>query len=180
MSETPIIDHSWTLFLDRDGTINKRLIGDYVKKVEEFEFLPHAKEGVYLLSQLFERVLVVTNQQCIGKEIITHDELYQVHRHMMHGLEAAQGRVDQLYYCPHLATLGCSCRKPGPGMGLQAKQDYPEIDFKKCMMVGDTASDMAFGKNLGMYTVLVLDGTNQDIEADLHVSDLKNLASYLQ
>ena len=69
------IDPSWTLFLDRDGTINRRLIGDYVKNIGEFEFLPNALEGIFKLSLLFDTVVIVTNQQCIDKEIITHEEL---------------------------------------------------------------------------------------------------------
>jgi len=64
-------------------------------------------------------------------------------------------------------------------MALQAQKDYPNIDFKKSIMVGDTLSDMQFGKRLGMTTVLILDGSNQKIEADIKVEDLKNLASYL-
>ncbi|MDA9625755.1 hypothetical protein N9S73_00420, partial [bacterium] len=99
------IDPSWTLFLDRDGTINRRLIGDYVKNIGEFEFLPNALEGIFKLSLLFDTVVIVTNQQCIDKEIITHEELKLVHDHMMDGINAAHGRIDQIYYCPHLAVF---------------------------------------------------------------------------
>lgn len=173
------IDPSWTLFLDRDGTINRRLIGDYVKNINEFEFLPNALEGIFQLTPLFDTIVIVTNQQCIGKEIITHEELKVVHDHMMEGIEAAHGRIDQIYYCPDLAVYEPACRKPNPGMALQAQKDYPNIDFKKSIMVGDTLSDMQFGKRLGMTTVLILDGSNQKIEADIKVEDLKNLASYL-
>jgi len=124
-------------------------------------------------------IVIVTNQQCIGREIITHEELKEVHDHMMDGITAAQGRIDQIYYCPELAVYEPLCRKPNPGMAIQAQEEFPNIDFEKSIMVGDTLSDMQFGKRLGMTTVLVLDGTNADIEADLKVSDLKNLASYL-
>lgn len=173
------IDPSWTLFLDRDGTINRRLIGDYVKNINEFEFLPNALEGIFELTPLFDTIVIVTNQQCIDKDIITHEELKEVHDYMMEGITAAQGRIDQIYYCPHLAVMEPLCRKPNPGMALQAKEEFPSIEFEKSIMVGDTLSDMQFGKRLGMTTVLILDGTNADIEADIKVTDLKNLASYL-
>lgn len=179
MLENLTIDTSWTLFLDRDGTINRRLIDDYVKNIDEFEFLPNALEGIFELSPLFDTIVIVTNQQCIDREIITHEELKLVHDHMMDGIEAAHGRIDQIYYCPHLAVFEPVCRKPNPGMALQAQEEFPNIDFAKSIMVGDTLSDMQFGTRLGMTTALVLDGTNGDIEADIKVSDLKNLASYL-
>lgn len=179
MNEKISIDPSWTLFLDRDGTINRRLINDYVKNIGEFEFLPKALEGIYELSPLFETIVIVTNQQCIGKEIISHEELAEVHNYMMQGITSANGRIDQIYYCPELAAFNPICRKPNPGMALQAKEDFPQIEFEKSIMVGDTLSDMQFGKQLGMKTVLILDGTNANIEADLKVPNLKNLASYL-
>jgi len=179
MDEKLNIDSSWTLFLDRDGTINRRLIGDYVKNIGEFEFLPNALEGIFELAALFETVVIVTNQQCIDREIITHEELKIVHDHMMRGITEAHGRIDQIYYCPHLAVFDPPCRKPNPGMAIQAKEDFPHIKFEKSIMVGDTLSDMQFGERLGMTTVLVLDGTNNEINADIKVTDLKNLASYL-
>lgn len=174
------IDPSWTLFLDRDGTINARLIGDYVKSIKEFTFLPHALEGIYLLSSLFDTIVVVTNQQCIDKEIITHEELQVIHNHMMTKIHEAQGRIDEIYYCPRLAVYDPLCRKPNPGMAIQAKDDFPTIDFSKSLMVGDTESDMLFGSRLGMKTALILDGDNEDIQADIKVKDLRTLASYLQ
>lgn len=179
MYTTLKIDPSWTLFLDRDGTINRRLIDDYVKNINEFEFLPNATEGIFELSSKFETIVIVTNQQCIGKEIISHEELSVVHEHMMQGIKNAHGRIDQIYYCPELAVFDPLCRKPNPGMALQAKEEFSNIEFDKSLMVGDTLSDMQFGKRLGMTTVLILDGTNEDIEADIKVPDLKKLASYL-
>lgn len=179
MQQDLSIDPSWTLFLDRDGTINRRLIDDYVKNIGEFEFLPNALEGIFELSPLFDTVVIVTNQQCIDREIITHEELKLVHDHMMDGIKAAHGRIDQIYYCPHLAVFEPVCRKPNPGMAIQAQEEFPNIKFDKSIMVGDTLSDMQFGQRLGMTTVLVLDGTNADVAADIKVSDLKSLASYL-
>ena len=96
-------DRDWTLFLDRDGTINKRLIDAYVKEVSEFEFLPGALEAMQLFNEHFKYTIVVTNQQGIGKELMTHDELRDVHVHMHKKVNEFGASIDEILYCPHLA-----------------------------------------------------------------------------
>lgn len=145
----------WTLFLDRDGTINRRLPNDYVKAINEFEFLPKALDAIKVFSQLFKYIIIVTNQQGIGKEIMTADELHKVHDKMTKDIIASGGYIDQIYFCPHLAIEDPMCRKPNPGMAFQAAEDFPDIVFKKSLMIGDTISDMEFGHQLGMYTILL-------------------------
>ncbi len=174
-------NRNWTLFLDRDGTINKRLMGDYVKKIEEFEFLPGVKEAVATFNELFRYIVVVTNQQGIGKELMSHADLHKVHDFMNKKLSEFGASLDEILYCPHLAALDPSCRKPNPGMAFQAKESFPEIDFKNSIMVGDTESDILFGKNLKMYTVLISPDQKDEnyFDADLVVSSLKELADYL-
>lgn len=174
------IDYTWTLFLDRDGTINKRLPGRYVQFWEDFEFLPHALEGLHILATLFERIIIVTNQQGIEKGIMTDEELHQVHTSMITEIQEVQGRIDNIYYCPHLAIHEPLCRKPNPGMALQAKEDYPEIEFSKSIMVGDMPSDIQFGNRLGMQTVKIGDMMSKQGEANYLFRDLRKLASYLQ
>jgi len=149
------IDKSWSLFLDRDGVINKRLPGDYVKRLEEFEFLPGVLEAMPLLAKKFNRVFVVSNQQGIGKGLMTEEELQVVHDWMMQEISAKGGRIDKIYWCPALAAENNPCRKPNPGMALQAKADFPEIDLSRSVMAGDSHSDMLFGKNLGMLNVFI-------------------------
>lgn len=149
------IDHTWTLFLDRDGVVNRRLIDDYVKTWEEFEFLPGVLDALVVFRKVFGRIVVVTNQQGIGKGIMTEEDLSDIHNRMLNQVIEKGGRIDRIYHCPGLVKDNPKCRKPLPGMGLQAKKDFPEIDFKRSIMVGDSKSDMEFGRSLGMINVFV-------------------------
>lgn len=161
MKKPPLkIDKSWTLFLDRDGTINKKLEGDYVKKWEEFEFLPNTLTGIEKLSELFGKIIIITNQQGIGKKIMTEDELNFIHAKMLDEIFYNNGRIDKIYFCPELASENSYRRKPNTGMAEEAKAEFPDIDFSSSVMVGDSISDMKFGKNLGMKTVFIDNNDN--------------------
>lgn len=169
----------WTLFLDRDGTINKRVVNGYVLDWDQFEFLENAIEGISELSKLFNRVIIVTNQQCIGKGLLSHNKLADIHRQMIERIQAGGGYIDQIYYCPNLVEEDALCRKPSPGMALQAQNDFDGIDFKKSVMVGDSISDMQFAEILGMKKVFVLNKHDYYAEANLHISHLMELVTYL-
>ena len=174
-SSLPPISSSWTLFLDRDGTINKRLDGDYVRNPGQFDFLPGTLEAMAGFPKLFGRILIVTNQQGIGKGLMTEADLAKVNGYMLGKVEEAGGRIDGIYHCPALAESGDDCRKPATGMALEAKRDFPEIDFERSVMVGDGTADMEFGKKLGMFTVHINDWSNPEIDQsiiDLEVSGL--------
>ncbi|HNR09242.1 MAG TPA: HAD family hydrolase [Saprospiraceae bacterium] len=143
------------LFLDRDGVINRRLPGDYVKTWKEFDFLPGTLRALGLLRPYFDRILVVTNQQGIGKGKMTEADLANIHRNMKKVIRKSGGHIDRVYHCPDLESRQANCRKPNPDMGKWAKADFPEIDFDRSVMVGDTDMDLLFGKNLGMTTILI-------------------------
>lgn len=150
------IDKSWTLFLDRDGVINVCLPDDYVKVWDEFVFTEDVFPALKKLSQIFGRIIIVTNQQGVGKKLMTEDDLKLIHQKMLDKIIANGGRVDAIYTATSLVTEDKhGLRKPLTGMGVKAKKDFPEIDFKRSVMVGDTISDMQFGKSLGMTTVLI-------------------------
>lgn len=153
-----------SLFLDRDGVINTRTPGDYVKNRAEFVFENGALEALAMLARIFPRIVVVTNQAGVGRGLMTEADLLDVHQFMLEKTAAAGGRIDRAYFCPHRSDAGCDCRKPAPGMAFQAKNDFPEIDFTKSVIVGDSASDMVFGQRLGMTTVL-LPGKFEDADA---------------
>ena len=158
MNETPqILDSSppQFLFLDRDGVINQRLAGDYVKNLEKFVFQKGALEALAILAPLFEKIVVVTNQSGIGRGRMTARQLQEIHLFMKKRIAAAGGRIDRVYHCPHPPDARCDCRKPETGMALQAKKDFPEIVFERSFMVGDSASDIEMGQRLGMKTVLI-------------------------
>lgn len=176
------INKSWTLFLDRDGVINKRLVDDYVKSVDEFEFLPGVLGALKSFSELFSHVFVVTNQQGIAKGLMKETDLQIVHKHLINQVEEAGGMLDKIYYCSDLADSGSKNRKPEIGMALKAKEEYPEIDFAKSIMIGDSISDMEFGKNAGMKTVFITDKhTDYDLSlVDTNFESLKQFADQLK
>lgn len=177
MKTYPEIDTSWTLFLDRDGVINRKIDGDYVRNMDMFSFLPGAIEAICNFGQLFGRIIVVTNQQGIGKGLMSKGDLEKVHGEMLEILMMEGGRIDEIYYCPDLAYELSNCRKPNPTMAIQAKTDFPEIDFKKSIMVGDSDSDILFGKQLGMTTVKI--SQSEDETADYTHPSLHDFYLYL-
>jgi histidinol-phosphate phosphatase family protein len=149
------IDSTWTLFLDRDGVVNQLLPNDYVKGLHEFEFNPGALEAIRLLSQKFGHIFIVTNQQGIGKGLMTEKDLDVIHRHMLENIESSGGKIDAVYFAPGLRTPDNLLRKPNTGMALKAKTDFPHIDFNKSIMVGDSEGDMEFADNAGMKKVFI-------------------------
>ncbi|MCP4552377.1 MAG: HAD family hydrolase [Bacteroidetes bacterium] len=149
------INKNWSLFLDRDGVINHRIVDDYVKTLTEFKFIQGVPSAIAGLNKVFGRVFIVTNQQGIGKGLMTETDLKVVHEFMIKEITKVGGAIDQIYFCPELAESNHPDRKPQIGMAIRAKQDFPEIDFAKSIMVGDSISDMEFGINAGMINVLV-------------------------
>ena len=173
------IDSTWTLFLDRDGVINERIMGGYVTSPSEFHFLEHVPVAISKLNKQFNLIIVVTNQQGIAKNLMSTCNLDEVHRYMIEALNKVEAKVDKVYYAPGFKDEEDSIRKPNPGMGLLAKKDYPEIDFEKSIMIGDTDSDIKFGKNLGMKTVRVKTIEPINIEADVTVESLYEFSNLI-
>jgi len=174
----------WTLFLDRDGVINERLPNEYVKTWDEFKFLPGVLDALSVFAVNFRRIFIVTNQAGIEKGLYSHNDLSQIHEQMMEYIQYHGGRVDEIYYCPFKGDLDPLCRKPNPGMALEAKKDFPEIDFSRSIMIGDSDSDIAFGNNLGMKTILVGNKadnlfTYQNSIPDYRLDSLVDFATYI-
>ena len=144
-----------SLFLDRDGVINKKLEGRYVSRWEEFEFMPNALQAVNILSKLFKRIFIVTNQQGIGKGIMSQNDLLFLHQKMLNEIEKAGGKINKIYFCPHLETDNCNCRKPKIGMIEKAIQDFSSINIKKSYLIGDSPSDIKAGERAGLHTIKV-------------------------
>lgn len=149
------INKNWTLFLDRDGVINKKLENDYVKHWIEFEFIAGTLDALKILNSVFGKIVVVTNQQGIGKGIYRTEDLELIHKNMLYEVDYMGGRIDKVYFSPYLNSQNHPTRKPGIGMALAAKNDFPKIDFTKSIIVGDSMSDMEFGRNAGMKTVYI-------------------------
>ena len=94
----PDIDSSWTIFLDRDGVINKKIENDYVKRWDDFSFTNKALLAIAALSKRFPKILVVTNQRGVGKGLMTEDELITIHENMRKKVDEESGRIDKIYY----------------------------------------------------------------------------------
>lgn len=168
------INTNWTLFLDRDGVINYETLGNYITSVDNFRFIDGAKETIAKLSRIFDRVIVVTNQQGIGKGLMSESDLKKIHKHMLEEIKVNGGRVDQVYHSPFLTAEKNIMQKPGIGMGLSAKKDFPEIDFEKSIMIGNSERDLIFGRQLKMKTVFVGNEKNT-FDYDIIINDLKDL-----
>ena len=174
------IDSSWTLFLDRDGVINERIMGGYVTKIDDFHFLPNVPEAIEIFTSLFSHIFVVTNQQGIAKKIMTESNLLEIHSYMTEQLSKKNGKITSCYFAPGFKNEENSSRKPNSTMGLMAKKDFPSIDFNKSIMIGDTDSDIKFGKNLGMKTIRIKTEEPINFEADFTCNSLFEIAKNLR
>ena len=150
------------VFLDRDGVINENR-EDYVKSVDEFVFLPGALEAIAKLKKAGVAVVVVSNQAGVGRGLIDLGELDRMNRAMIEAVEEAGGSISALYYCPHRKDEGCGCRKPRPGLFLNAGADL-SLDLSNCFLVGDAETDVEAGQRAGCRTVLVLTGRSKAVD----------------
>jgi D-glycero-D-manno-heptose 1,7-bisphosphate phosphatase len=170
------------VFLDRDGTLNvKPPDGEYVGRPEELRLLPGVAEAVRTLNRAGVWTGVVTNQRGIALGRMSIEDLDAVHERLVHLLQERGAFVDAIYACPH-GLDACDCRKPRPGLLLQAQREYPALDFADAAIVGDSPSDVQAGRRLGLRTVLISgsEGDEHAVEsADHRVSDLIQAASVL-
>jgi histidinol-phosphate phosphatase family protein len=172
------------VFLDRDGVINRNPDG-YVTRPEEFEFLPGALEALRRLRKAGIEAVVVSNQACVGKELLSEAGLREIDRLMVEAVETAGGRIRASYYCTHLKDEGCECRKPAPGLILRAAREQG-IDPARAVFVGDAPEDVRAGKAAGCRTAVVLSGRITEAEAaaldpapDAVVRDLREAVEWI-
>jgi D-glycero-D-manno-heptose 1,7-bisphosphate phosphatase len=163
------------VFLDRDGVLNRKAPeGHYVTRWKEMEFLPGAREAVRLLNRAGYFVIVVTNQRCVAKGLITTAELEFMHARMRDEFATAGATIDAIYYCPHDFQPPCSCRKPQPGMLLEATRAH-DIDLAESWMIGDSAHDTEAGRIAGCRTVRIIEGNESSAgDADVTASSLSD------
>lgn len=160
-------------FLDRDGVINRKAPeGQYITRWEEFQFLPRVAEAIALLNQARFSVIVISNQRCVAKGLLTVEELEVIHGRMLKHLTALNASISAIYYCPHDIQHSCNCRKPAPGLLFQAAREHL-IDLANSWMIGDSDIDVQVGKNAGCRTVRILrNGIIPEIDADLSAPSL--------
>ena len=144
-----------TIFLDRDGVLNEKMPeGSYVRAWSDFRVLPSVPEALARLNRVGIRVIVVSNQRGIALGLYSAAEVEAIHANLQDVLKADGAHVDAFYICPH-DKQQCNCRKPLPGMFAQAQRDFPDINASTSAMIGDSLSDIEFGKRLGMRTVFI-------------------------
>ncbi len=156
------IDKSWTLFLDRDGVINNERHMDYINTWDEFKFFPGVKAAIKKFTEKFGNIFIVTNQRGVAKGITKIEELEIINKNLLEEIAEAGGKITKIYFCCDMDNASQN-RKPNPGMGLQAKQEFPEVDFSKSVMIGNTITDMEFGRNLGVAVNIFLPSTHPHI-----------------
>lgn len=161
---------SRAVFLDRDGTINEEK--EYLHRSEEFSFIPGAPAAIRLLNESGFLVIVVTNQSGIGRGYFDEEAVHRLHRYMDGELDRYGAAVDGYYLCPHHPLYGigdyrreCRCRKPLPGMLLEAARDF-DIDLTASYLIGDKLADIEAGLAAGCRPLLVRTGYGKE-EADL-------------
>jgi len=145
-----------TIFLDRDGVINENR-ADYVKSWSDFRFLPGSLEAIARLTQGGHRIVVCTNQAGIARGSVSRETVDEIHRRMMTSICEAGGKIEKVYYCPHGKDEECACRKPRPGLLLQARDELG-LDMHDAVFIGDSITDVRAGLAAGIHSVLVLSG----------------------
>ncbi|MBR9703533.1 HAD-IIIA family hydrolase [Candidatus Woesearchaeota archaeon] len=177
-----------TVFLDRDGVLNKEI--NLLSKPEQLELLPGVTEAIKLFNDNKIKTIVVTNQPVIARGLATRETVENIHKKMREMIAAESGgKIDAIYYCPHHPETqhgegvtelrcGCDCRKPKAGMILAAKDEH-NIDLAGAVMIGDSWTDMYAGKNAGVRTILVDTGAGmikENMQYDKKYSSLLEAA----
>jgi D-glycero-D-manno-heptose 1,7-bisphosphate phosphatase len=161
-----------TVFLDRDGVIN-RMRSDYVKRWEELELLPGAVDALVRIARSGRDVIVLTNQSAIAQNLVTVEAITQIHNRLAALVAQRGGQIRAFLVCPHVADDGCDCRKPLPGLFFRARDELG-IDLTKGVMVGDQFWDVQAARAAGCSAILV----NSDTHAwDHEVTECPVVAS---
>jgi D-glycero-D-manno-heptose 1,7-bisphosphate phosphatase len=178
---------SSVVFLDRDGTINHDS-PDYIKNRSEFKLIPGSIEAIRRLTLGGFTSIVITNQSALARKLISLDELDHIHAMLETAIISGGGKITDIFFCPHLPNEGCDCRKPAPGLLLQAQRKY-NIDLSRSIMVGDSAKDIECARNAGCgKAVLVKTGKDdaaedmlnaKQIAADYTAKDLFDAANWI-
>jgi D-glycero-D-manno-heptose 1,7-bisphosphate phosphatase len=149
------------VFLDRDGVIIEN-VESYVRSWEDVQILPGVLEALTRLNSSTYVIIFVTNQSAVGRGIIPLFAAEEINNRLVRLIQQSGGRVDGIFMCPHAPEEDCSCRKPRPGLLLQASAQLA-IDLSNSVFVGDALTDIQAGQSAGIKTnILVLTGRGRD------------------
>ncbi len=144
------------IFLDRDGVLIENR-PDYVRTWSDVAFFPFTFEAMRAAASLPHAFFIVSNQAGVGRGLIEYATAEAINNRVAHEINAAGGRIDRAYFCPHRREDNCACRKPAPGMLLQAAREY-DIDLAQSWMIGDSVTDMQAARAVGARSILVRTG----------------------
>lgn len=144
------------IFLDRDGVINRNY-NNYVQSTQSVQIIPKSLEAIAELTQSEYVIVIVTNQSAIGRGIISQKTSEEINSHLLNIIQNANGRIDGVYVCPHHPQKLCNCRKPKPGMLLQASKDL-NINLNESWLIGDAISDIQAALSVNVTPLLVKTG----------------------
>ncbi|MBI4180200.1 HAD family hydrolase [bacterium] len=148
------------IFLDRDGVLNAYLHDDYIKTPAEFRFLPGAVEAIRQLTDAEYQIIIVSNQAGVGRGLMDRAALDAVTAHMLNGIHQAGGKILDIFYCTHGPRDGCDCRKPKPGLLLNAARKHA-VELAATFLIGDNQADVQAAQAAGCRSILVLSGRSR-------------------
>src|SRR6266516_7004375 len=152
-----MISKSAAVFVDRDGTIMENI--DYCSDPKQVRIFPGVPEALQRLKSNGFKVIIITNQSGIGRGFFTIEQYRAVEAEVLHQL--GDGLIDATYFCPDVPGQPSSCRKPAPGMILQATREH-QIDLARSFLIGDKEIDAECGRNVGMRTIRVRTGFDRE------------------
>lgn len=165
------------IFLDRDGVINSTIIKEgksfSPRKFEDFKLVDGVKDILERFKAREWLNIIVTNQPDIARGLMKKEELQKMHNLIRENLP-----VDDIFICPHDDADNCNCRKPKPGMLLEAAKKW-DIDLNESFMIGDSWKDIEAGRNAGCTTLLIDSPYNKQIDSDLRANELSALSEMI-
>ena len=167
----------FTLFLDRDGVLNEPIIDDYAKRPGDFIFCKGALGALARLQVLFKRIIIVTNQQGVDREVMSESDLEDVHLKMYNAMKSSKiPYFDSVFFAPYLKNVNHNWRKPSNGMYEKSLEYFKDIEWEKCIMVGDSPGDMHLADTKNIIKVKIL---NSQFDFDNQDFSFKNLSAFV-
>jgi len=168
------------IFLDRDGVITENIENGYVNTVAEVSFINGVLGSLAELAKSNYAIVIVTNQAGVGKGYFSLEMAQAINDYVLDEIVKTGGRVDGSYLCPHTPEENCECRKPRPGMLLQAQREL-NIDLSRSWMIGDALTDLQAGESAGVKeTMLVLTGRGKQQAQEHNLQGVANLTEALR
>jgi histidinol-phosphate phosphatase family protein len=168
-----------TVFLDRDGVLNKRISGGYVTKWSEFVLLSGAFRALRQLRSLGFQLVIVSNQAAVGKGLMTCEGLAEITQRSLAQFDSQGSAIDAAFFCLHQPADDCKCRKPRPGL-LRESARHLKIDFRRAFLIGDSPSDITAGSLMGCKTVYLSALPDVSVKANYQCGSLAKAVRWIE